>query len=222
MRFARTHKGCSAFTGPSTTRSLRPFPPTVAIPTADLARHPPPTATHHEPPKKLVQARTPDQTQRRVPRNALARSARRSQRNGTERGVGRPRFPSTRRPTVSLSSKPRKPSRTLLPFPHSTPFPPLGPQHFSGAVPYLRDLHAWSIEQPGSLRIRRKSKGQTRSCGWPPPPLLLRRLRLQISACGDGVVLGGSPRQPQGGREDLQDQVRAVPHGREGRRSQAR
>jgi len=39
----------------------------------------------------------------------------------------------------------------------------------------------------------------------------------QISACGVGVVLGGSPQEPQGGREDLQDQVRAVPHGREGR-----
>jgi hypothetical protein len=145
MNLPRTHEGRSAFTGPSTTRPLRPFPPTVAIPTAtaDLARHPPPTATHHEPPKKLVQARTPDQTQRRVPRNALARSARRSQRNGTERGVGRPRFPSTRRPRF-----PYPPSHGNLLEP-SSPFPILHLFHPSALSTSQGQFRTCATSTPG-------------------------------------------------------------------------
>lgn len=77
------------------------------------------------------------------------------------------------------------------------------------------------------LRLLAQTSTRTRHIPSPrPPPTAIEIETLDRSTLralgGDGVVLGGAPGEPRGRREDLQDQVRSVPHRRQGRRPQAR
>jgi hypothetical protein len=165
------------------------FPPTVAIPQLmwRASHQSPPTATPsriqaQEPPKKVGAAEAPAKRKTRptTPRDALARSARRPQL--TERGVGLPRFPPTRRPRFLILQA----TETFS----NLPFPILHLLHHSVLSPFQGQFRTCASSTrprlilvvynrttgvpPCEFAASPKGKGQSGSCGWPRPPLLRR------------------------------------------------
>jgi hypothetical protein len=160
-----------------------------------------------EQPKKSERPRPPAKRKTRptTTRDALARSARRPQL--TERGVGLPRFPPTRRPRFLILQATETFSN--LPFPHSTPSPPLALSPFQGQFRTCASstrprlvlvVYRTTGVPPCEFAASPKAKGKAEvAVGL----VLLFSVAAQISACVDGVVLGGSPREPESRREDL-------------------